>query len=142
MVEGRILVVEDDHIVAMGIKKMLKSLGYTVTGVASSGEDAISKAESTFPDVVLMDIMLKGEMDGIEAAREIKNRLRIPVLYLTAYTDDETLERAKTTEPAGYISKPFKEEDLHSNIEMALHKHRAEKEAEKEAGKENEKIPE
>jgi CheY-like chemotaxis protein len=90
-----------------------------------------------------MDIMLKGEMDGIEAAREIKNRLRIPVLYLTAYTDDETLERAKTTEPAGYISKPFKEEDLHSNIEMALHKHRAEKkEAEKEAEKESEKATE
>jgi CheY-like chemotaxis protein len=102
-------------------------LGYTVPGTASTGEEAIRKAELTNADLVLMDIMLKGDMDGIEAAREIKSRLKIPVLYLTAYTDDETLERAKLTEPAGYISKPFKEEDLHSNIEMALHKHRAEK---------------
>jgi CheY-like chemotaxis protein len=87
-----------------------------------------------------MDIMLKGEMDGIEAAREIKKRLRIPILYLTAYTDDETLDRAKMTEPEGYISKPFKEEDLHSNIEMALHKRRAEKEAEKEAENDSEEA--
>jgi AmiR/NasT family two-component response regulator len=79
-------------------------------------------------------------MDGIEAAREIKNRLVIPVLFLTASTDDEIIDRAKTTEPAGYISKPFKEEDLHSNIEMALHKHRAEKETEKEAEKDGEEA--
>ena len=143
MKKAKILVVEDQNIVALNIRNKLKNLGYTVPGTASTGEEAIRKAELTNADLVLMDIMLKGDMDGIEAAREIKNRLQIPVLYLTAYTDDETLERAKTTEPAGYISKPFKEEDLHSNIEMALHKHRTEKkEAEKEAGNENEKTTE
>ena len=127
MKKAKILVVEDQNIVALNIRNKLKNLGYTVTGTASTGEEAIRKADLSNADLVLMDIMLRGEMD------EIKNKLKIPVLYLTAYTDDETLERAKTTEPAGYISKPFKEEDLHSNIEMALHKHRAEKEAEKES---------
>ncbi|AKB51494.1 response regulator receiver [Methanosarcina barkeri str. Wiesmoor] len=126
--EGRILVVEDEHIVAMGIKRMLKSLGYTVTGVASSGEDAISKAESTFPDVVLMDIMLKGDMDGVEAARKIREGFDVPVVYLTAYSDNIILERAKKTEPFGYIVKPFDEKDLYSSIEIALHRHRKEKE--------------
>lgn len=128
MAEGRILVVEDEHIVAMGIKKMLKSLGYTVTGVASSGKDAISKAESTFPDVVLMDIMLKGDMDGVDAAKEIRERFNVPVVYLTAYSDNNILERAKKTEPFGYIIKPFDEKDLHSSLEVALHRYRKEKE--------------
>ncbi len=128
MSEGRILIVEDEHIVAMGIKRMLKGLGYTVTGVASSGEDAISKAESTFPDLVLMDIMLKGELDGVEAAKEIKERFDVPVVYLTAYSDSTILERVKKTGPSGYIVKPFDEKDLHSNIEIALHRYRKEKE--------------
>ncbi|AKB78711.1 response regulator receiver [Methanosarcina horonobensis HB-1 = JCM 15518] len=127
MAEGRILIVEDEHIVAMGIKRMLKGLGYTVTGVASSGEDAISKAESTFPDLVLMDIMLKGELDGVEAAKEIKERFDVPVVYLTAYSDSNILERVKKTGPFGYIVKPFDEKDLHSNIEIALHRYRKEK---------------
>lgn len=128
MAEGRILIVEDEHIVAMGIKKMLKILGYTVTGVASSGEDAISKTESTFPDVVLMDIMLKGDLDGVEAAREIRERFDVPIVYLTAYSDNNILERAKITEPFGYIIKPFDEKDLYSSIEIALHRQRKEKE--------------
>jgi two-component system, response regulator PdtaR len=128
MAEGRILIVEDEHIVAMGIKRMLKNLGYTVTGVASSAEDAVNKAESTFPDVVLMDIMLKGEVDGVEAAEEIKAMLKIPVVYLTAYSDNKILERAKATEPFGYIIKPFDEKDLYISIEVALHRHRKEKE--------------
>lgn len=127
MTEGRILIVEDEHIVAMGIKRMLKNLGYTVTGVASTGDDAISKAESTFPDLVLMDIMLKGDMDGVEAAKEIKKLFGIPVVYLTAYSDNNILERAKKTDPFGYIVKPFDEKDLHSNIEIALHRHIKEK---------------
>lgn len=127
MVNGRILVVEDEHIVAMGIKKMLKSLDYTVTGIASSGEEAISKAESTFPDLVLMDIMLKGDMDGVEAAEAIRNISKIPIIYLTAYSDSKILQRAKKTEPYGYIVKPFDEKDLHSSIEMALYKHSIEK---------------
>ena len=127
MAEGRILVVEDEHIVAMGIKKMLKSLGYQVTGIASTGEDAISKAESTFPDLVLMDIMLKGNIDGIEAAREIITRFGLPVVYLSAYSDSQILERAKQTGPFGYIVKPFEERDLHSSIEVALQRHAVEK---------------
>ena len=127
MAEGRILVVEDEHIVAMGIKKMLKSLGYQVTGIASTGEDAISKAESTFPDLVLMDIMLKGNIDGIEAAREIITRFGLPVVYLSAYSDSQILERAKQTGPFGYIIKPFEEKDLHSSIEVALQRYAVEK---------------
>ncbi|MCQ1536743.1 response regulator [Methanosarcina sp. KYL-1] len=135
MEKAKILVVEDQNIVALNIRNKLMNLGYTVPSTAASGEEAIRKTELTGSDLVLMDIMLKGDMDGIEAAREIKSRFGIPVLYLTAYTDSETLERAKMTEPSGYISKPFKEEDLHSNIEMALHKNRARKEGEE--GKEN-----
>ena len=130
MEKAKILVVEDQNIVALNIKNKLKNIGYTVPGTAATGEEAIRKAELMNADIVLMDIKLKGDMDGIEAAREIKEKLGIPILYLTAYTDDETLERAKTTEPAGYISKPFREEDLHSNIEMALHKHRGRKKGE------------
>ncbi len=126
MADGRILVVEDEHIVAMGIKKMLKSLGYQVTGIASTGEDAINKAESTFPDLVLMDIMLKGDLDGIEAAGEIIKRFDLPVVYLSAYSDSKLLDRAKQTGPSGYIVKPFEEKDLHSSIEMALQKHAVE----------------
>lgn len=133
MKKAKILVVEDQNIVALNIRNKLKNLGYTVPATAATGEEAIRKAELTSADLVLMDIMLKGDMDGISAAQEIKSQLGIPILYLTAYTDEETLGRAKMTEPAGYISKPFKEEDLHSNIEMALHKNRllrVEKEAE------------
>jgi len=132
MAEGRILVVEDEHIVAMGIKKMLKSLGYQVTGIASTGEDAISKAESTFPDLVLMDIMLKGNIDGIEAAREIIKRFDLPIVYLSAYSDSKILERAKQTGPFGYIVKPFEEKDLYSSIEMALQRHAVEKKKQEE----------
>ena len=127
MEKAKILVVEDQNIVALNIKNKLKNLGYSVPGTAATGEEAIRKAELMNADIVLMDIKLKGNMDGIEAASEIKKRIGIPVLYMTASIDDEILDRAKTTEPAGYISKPFKEQDLHSTIEIALHKHRAEK---------------
>lgn len=149
MAEARILIVEDEHIVAMGIKRMLKGLGYTVTGVASSGEDAINKTESTFPDLVLMDIMLKGEIDGVEAAKEIKARFDVPVVYLTACSESKIVERAWKTGPLGYIVKPFDEKDLQKTIDVALHRHRIEKnELEKgsdKAGKnfeKPEKVPE
>lgn len=124
MPEGRILIVEDEHIVAMGIKRMLKSLGYTLAGVASSGEDAISKTESTFPDLVLMDIMLKGDMNGIEAAKEIKSLFDVPVVYLTACSESKIVERAWKTGPLGYIVKPFDEKDLQKSIDVALCRHR------------------
>jgi CheY-like chemotaxis protein len=127
MKKAKILVVEDQNIVALNIRNKLKNLGYTVPATAATGEEAIRKAELTNADLVLMDIMLKGDMDGISAAQEIKSQLGTPIIYLTAYTDGETLEKAKQTEPAGYISKPFKEEDLHSNIEMALHKNKLER---------------
>lgn len=122
--KATILVVEDQNIVALNIRNRLKSMGYTVPTTAISGEEAIKEVEITNPDLVLMDIMLKGDIDGIEAARVINSRFSIPIIYLTAYSDIETLERAKLTGPAGYISKPFKEEDLQNNIEMALLKNR------------------
>jgi len=94
-----------------------------VPSVASTGEDAISKVEGILPDLVLMDIMLKGEIDGIDAAGEIRKRFNIPVVYLTAYSDEETLQRAKLTEPYGYILKPFEENDMRTTIEIALYRH-------------------
>lgn len=127
MPEERILIVEDEHIVAMGIKRMLKNIGYTPVGIASSGEDAISKAESTFPDLVLMDIMLKGETNGIEAAKEIKALFGIPVVYLTACSESIIVGNAWKTEPSGYIVKPFDEKDLQKSINVALHRHKMEK---------------
>ncbi len=130
------MIVEDEHIVAMGIKRMLKNMGYTLAGVASSGEDAINKAESTFPDLVLMDIMLKGEMNGIEAAKEIKERLGIPVVYLTACSESKIVEHAWRTGPLGYIVKPFDEKDLQKSIDVALRRQRMEKK-ELEKGSDN-----
>jgi PAS domain S-box-containing protein len=130
----KILVVEDESIVAMDIKQRAESLGYTVTAVTPSGEKAVKIAEETTPDLVLMDIVLKGEIDGIEAAQRIKNAHDIPIVYLTAYSDEKTLKRAKVTEPFGYIIKPFEDRELHSAVEMALYKHKMEsklKESEK-----------
>ncbi|NPE29298.1 response regulator [Methanococcoides sp. SA1] len=128
MSQIKILIVEDEKIVALGIKKMLKNLGYLVPSIASSGKEAISKAEITFPDLVLMDIMLKGDMDGVEAADQIRKRFEVPVVFLTAYSDEKILERAKKTNPYGYIIKPFEENSLHATIELALHKYKEEKE--------------
>ncbi len=119
----RILVVEDESIVAMDIKHRLESLDYEVSEIASSGEEAVEKAGETSPDLILMDIVLKGEMDGIDAAQIIKDRFDIPIVYLTAYSDDKTLKRAKITGPFGYIIKPFEDQELHSAIEVALYKH-------------------
>lgn len=123
MPKVKILVVEDERIVAKDIQNTLKNLDYDVPAIASTGEDAIEKAKELRPDIVLMDIVLKGEMDGIEAAKIIRNEFRIPIIYLTAYEDEDTLERAKITEPLGYILKPFEERDLHTTLEMALYKH-------------------
>ena len=128
MVQTRILVVEDEVIVADDIRRSLKNLGYDVPSIASSGEAAIKKAEEHKPDLVLMDIMLHGKMDGIEAAGNIVSRFDIPVLYLTAYSDSKILERAKITEPFGYLIKPYKDRELEINIEIALYKHRIMKE--------------
>lgn len=123
-----ILVVEDESIVRKDIERSLEKLGYKVVGSADTGEKAVSKALELKPDLALMDIMLKGDMTGIDAAEEIKRHIDIPVIFLTAYADEKTLAKAKITEPHGYILKPFKEIDIHTSIEMAIHKHRKEKE--------------
>ena len=132
MAKTSVLVVEDESIVAKDIQNSLKKLGYTVPSVENSGEDAIDAAGQYSPDLILMDIMLKGEISGIEAADQIRTRYQIPVIFLTAYADESTLSKAKVTEPYGYIIKPFKEIDLHTSIEMALYKHGKEQEVKKE----------
>jgi response regulator RpfG family c-di-GMP phosphodiesterase len=124
MSDIRILVVEDESLVAKDIQNMLISLGYEVIDVVSTGEEAIRLAESTSPDLVLLDIVLKGEIDGIVAAEKIWERFAIPVVYLTAYADENTLQRAKVTEPFGYILKPFDQRELQTTIEMAFYKAR------------------
>jgi two-component system response regulator LytT len=132
MSKTNILVVEDESIVAKDIQNSLKKLGYSVMGTTGSGEEALKIIEESQPDIVLMDIMLKGSISGIEAASQIKEKYDIPVIYLTAYADENTLNKAKITEPHGYIIKPFKEVDLHTAIEMAIYKHGKEKEIKKE----------
>ena len=135
MSKARILVVEDERITAEDIKEGLKNLGYEVPAVVHSGEDAVKKAEELQLDLILMDIKLEGEMDGIEAAGQIKKHFDIPVIYLTAYSDERTVERAKMTEPSGYVlkepsgfvHKPFKESELQSIIELTLYRHDIEK---------------
>ena len=126
MAEAQIVVVEDESIVAEHIRRSLQKLGYSVSAVANTGEKAIKCVEENNPDLVLMDIVLQGEMDGIETARKIRSRFNIPVVYLTAYSDEKILERAKITEPFGYVIKPFSERELRINIEIALYKHRME----------------
>jgi PAS domain S-box-containing protein len=124
----KVLVVEDEIAIAEEIIDRLEGLGFDVSGTASSGEDAIKKAEEVRPDLVLMDIKLEGAMDGVEAAGQIHTRFGVPVVYLTAHSDRKTLERAKVTEPFGYITKPFEDRDLKIGVEIALYKHEMEKE--------------
>lgn len=124
---GRILIVEDEQIVAKHIKNHLKKGGYDPVGVAVTGEDAVRLASELQPDLILMDIRLAGPMDGIQAAEKIRARYNIPFIYLTAFADSETLERSRTTEPFGYLLKPFEAKVLYSTIEVALYKHRMEK---------------
>ncbi len=112
----------------MGIKKKLEKMGYEVTGLASSGSEAMESVKSNQPDLVLMDIVLKGEMDGIDTAKLILNLYNTPIIYLTAYADDEILSRAEKTFPYGYIIKPYKDNELKANIKMALYKHKIENE--------------
>ena len=122
----KILVVEDEFIVAEDIASRLKKLGYAVTATVASGEEAIEKVAENKPDLVLMDIVLKGEMDGVTAAEKIRTRVDVPTVFLTAYADDKTLQRAKLTDPFGYIIKPFQQNDLRVAIEIALHRHEIE----------------
>lgn len=122
----QILIVEDEILIAEYIKECLENLGYSVPAVAISGEEAIKKATEISPDLVLMDIRLEGDMDGVQAAENIWNSLQIPVVYSTEYSDKDTVERAKITGPFGYILKPFEEKDLYVVIETALQRHQLE----------------
>ena len=122
----QVLIVEDEAIVSMDLRYKLESLGYSVPAEVRSGEDAVHAASQLRPDVVLMDIRLSGEMDGIEAAAEIRRRFDIPVIYVTSSVDEATLERAKATEPSGYILKPFLNAELRAVVEMAIHSTRRE----------------
>lgn len=123
-----ILVVEDEPIVAEDIANRLTRMGYAVIGVVESGEEAIAIARATPPSLILMDIVLEGELDGIEAAQWIRDSLQIPVVYLTANADEITLQRAKATVPFGYLLKPFKERELQVTIEIAISRHQTEME--------------
>jgi CheY-like chemotaxis protein len=116
----KILIVEDEAVIALDIQYTLENLGYRVPAVVSSGEESIEKASEIHPDLVLMDIKLSGDMDGISAAEQIYNRFRIPVVYLTAYSDEKMLEGMRRIMLFGYISKPFDEGVLKSTIEKVL----------------------
>jgi CheY-like chemotaxis protein len=131
MANPAIFIVEDEAIVANDIRETLKSLGYEVTGIAKSGEVALEKVKDLRPDLILMDIHLATKMDGVETAGKIHALYGTPVIYLTAYADKALLDRAKVTEPYGYVIKPYDERELHSVIEMALYKHRIEREIKK-----------
>ena len=123
--ETTILVVEDETIIGKDIQSKLQGLGYDAPLIIPSGEEAVEKTGELRPDLVMMDIVINGGIDGIEAASQIRKQFNIPVVYLTAYADEEILERAKITKPFGYLVKPFDERELHSTIEMALYKHKS-----------------
>ena len=123
----RILIVEDQRLIAADLENTLKKLGYVVVGNVASGEEAISKSDQVRPELVLMDVRLRGEMDGIHAAEIIRDRFNLPVVYLTAYADEETILRAKKTTPYGYLVKPFNERELRATIEIAFYTHQMER---------------
>ncbi len=126
MTPARILILEDDRVVARDIQRQLTRIGHEVLGMAVRGEDAVALALEMRPDLVLMDIRLGGELDGVEAASRIRRQCQSPVVFLTAYSDDDTLRRASQAEPFGYLLKPFEDSQLRTVIEMALYKHVAE----------------
>ncbi len=127
MLSPKIVVVEDEGIVAADLQDRLEALGYSVPTTISSAEEAIVKIPQINPDLVLMDIILKGEMDGIQAADVLRREHDLPVVFLTSHSDQNTLNRARVTEPFGYIVKPFEERELHATIEMAFYRHKAER---------------
>lgn len=126
----KILIVEDEMITAKDLEHSLTNLGCQVVGIASSGEEAIAKAGLTQPDLILMDIVLAGPMDGVSATQRIQSQFDVPVIYVTAYSDAQTVKRAMHSRPYGYVVKPFKEEQLRDAIGAALERHRAVKKAE------------
>lgn len=131
MKETKIMIVEDEMIIARDLEMSLKNMGYIVTSIVNSGEDAITSAKTEEPDLVLMDIVLQGEIDGTEAANAIMGDCNIPVVYSTAQPDTSILEKAALTAPYGYITKPFENIELRVAIEVAVHRHQADIEREK-----------
>lgn len=128
MTPTTLLIVEDEAVIAMELEDRLTRLGYSIADTVASGEAALRSAAAAPPDLVLMDIYIQGASDGIATAHELRARFDLPIIYLTAYADDDTLRRAQVTEPFGYLLKPFRERELHATIEMALYRHRAERE--------------
>jgi two-component system, sensor histidine kinase and response regulator len=126
MVAAKILITEDEVLIARDLEATLQDLGYAVVGIAHDGMSALQKVAETQPDIVLMDIVMPGELDGIDTAEQIRDRFQIPVIYLTAYADSDTLRRAKITEPFGYVLKPFQPQNLNIAIQVALARHRSE----------------
>ncbi len=126
MAPARVVVVEDERIVALHLQQQLKKLGYNVAGTAASGERALQQISDLRPDIVLMDINIEGDIDGIDTAARIPEEFHIPVIYLTAHSEASTLERAKATQPYAYLLKPFSERELHATLEMALERWRSE----------------
>ncbi len=132
MAQINVLVIEDEAIVSKDIQYSLNKLGYNVVGTAKTGELGLELIEEKIPDIVLMDIMLKGKLDGIQTADIVRSEFHIPVIFLTAYADDATILKAKISEPYGYLIKPFKDIDLRTSIEMGLYKHKKEREVEQQ----------
>ena len=130
---SKILVVDDEAIITMQLEERLHAMGYTVAGMAASGEDAIEKARRLSPDLILMDIVMPGALNGIEAAQVIIGELDIPVVFVTSYADDAIIEKAKQVRPYGYIVKPFNELEIKAAIEVALFRKAAEREMKKMA---------
>ena len=125
MIPAKVLIVEDERVVALHLKHQLLRLGYQVPAIATSGDQALKQIGDHQPDAILMDIHLEGDVDGIETSARIPVELQIPVIYLTAYSEEPTLERARLTKPYGYLVKPFSEQELHATIQMALERRRA-----------------
>ena len=134
MTQPRILIVEDEAIIAADLQRRLSRLGCEVVGTAASGEDAVRLATALKPELVLMDINLRGEMDGTQTAQQVRTQLQLPVVYLTASSDATVVKRAKLTDAFGYLLKPLDERLLHITIEMALYKHQMEQERKKLIG--------
>jgi two-component system, cell cycle sensor histidine kinase and response regulator CckA len=126
MTSARVMIVEDDRVVARDIRTQVSRMGHSVVGVTGSGEEAVTLAAAHLPDLVLMDIRLEGEMDGIEAAQQIRSKNRIPVVFLTAFGNEAVMRRASFTEPFGYLLKPYEDQQMRVVIQMALYKREAE----------------
>ena len=123
MIKSRILIVEDEVIVSKYIEACLSNLGYEIAAVITYGEEAVQNTEIINPDLILMDVRLSGKMNGTEAAAQISQKMDVPIVFLTAYTDEKTIDMAKDSDPYGYLVKPFYEKELQTTLEMALHKH-------------------